>query len=564
MRRRFVRKGAGLLWRSCAVILLTLSASRISAATTPDDFAGVFPGGAVAYVSVSDLGQLIDRVERSDYLKAVLTSPQFEQARNTTPYRKAEAARALAERQLGVDPLVLVRQLLGQRISAAFYPNASHPQQPDSLAALKTDAVVLAKLRKQIDPLLVLADEVMQVSKGAHGEEIFSVGGKAFVAWSGDWLAASSRRELLDEYLVCMHETRPGSLAQDGPFAAMRVALAKSKPAASSSRRIIESYLNVAMLSQAAGGRAIPAKLDNPVASLLFGDSLEMAARSPYAALTVDTHDHGFVAAISVADSRGSLGESHRAFFPAADKPAVKPLPEVANLLGGFTIYRDFADWYVHREQLLQEQVLPGFDQFESGLANLLPGRDFGEDVLPTLGKRITFVAAPQTYEHLAAPPGVRLPGFALLIELGRPEEGADLMQLLFQSLTAIGNLGAGQQGRQPWVMTSETHGGVQISFAKYSKQPAGDSLGIVYNFLPAAARVGDHFVISSSLGLCRQLVDRLRQPEPPQTGEAVRTIDLQLRFDPLAAILADNREFLLGKLVQQGRTADQAGQEFD
>ena len=83
---------------------------------------------------------------------------------------------------------------------------------------------------------------------------------------------------------------------------------------------------------------------------------------------------------------------------------------------------RDFTGWYRHREELLREQVLPGFDQFEAGLGNLLPGKDFSEDVLPLIGSNLTFVTAPQDYSHLDGEPGVKLPGFALIVELARPE----------------------------------------------------------------------------------------------------------------------------------------------
>jgi hypothetical protein len=150
-----------------------------------------------------------------------------------------------------------------------------------------------------------------------------------------------------------------------------------------------------------------------------------------------------------------------------------------------------------------------------------------------------------------------------VVVELARPDEGADLLQLLFQTLTVVINLSAGQEGRQPWVMTSETYRDVQIAYAKYLKKPKGESLGIVYNFLPAAARVGDQFVISSSLGLCRQIIDDLKRPK--LTADALRrTIDTDLRFDPLTDIIAANRDFFMGRRVQQGRSTDEAKAEFD
>ena len=98
----------------------------------------------------------------------------------------------------------------------------------------------------------------------------------------------------------------------------------------------------------------------------------------------------------------------------------------------------------------------------------------------------------------------------AIIVELAQPDEGGALLQLLFQTLAAILNLEAGQQGRQPWVVTSETYHDVQVSYAQYLQKPSGEDLGIVFNFLPASARVGDRFILSSSLPLCKQLIDEL------------------------------------------------------
>lgn len=66
-------------------------------------------------------------------------------------------------------------------------------------------------------------------------------------------------------------------------------------------------------------------------------------------------------------------------------------------LIGGWVLHRDFAGWYKRREELLDPKVLPEFDKFEAGLANLLPGKDYGTDILPSLGNRLTFVAARRT-----------------------------------------------------------------------------------------------------------------------------------------------------------------------
>ena len=250
-----------------------------------------------------------------------------------------------------------------------------------------------------------------------------------------------------------------------------------------------------------------------------------------------------------------------------ADGRGVSPPPRVWDLIGAFTIYRDFTHWYKHREELLQEQILPGFDKFETGLANILPGSDFGEDVLPLIGKRITFVAAPQDYSHLDGEPGVKLPGMAILVELAKPDEATTVLQLFFQTLAAILNLEAGQQGRQPWVVNSETYRDVQVSYARYLQKPSGKDLGIVYNFLPASARVGDQFILSSSLPLCKQLIDALRDENTENTSGSdnagPQTLRAELRFDALAGLIESDANFFVGRMQQEGRTADEARGEF-
>ena len=323
-------------------------------------------------------------------------------------------------------------------------------------------------------------------------------------------------RALLDETVRRLdgsgEDKEAAVLDADDSYQKMAKSIDWDLPGGSSEQvRILRAYVNTALLNKATGGKPIPEKLDNALGSLLFGDLVDSLRTSPFAAATVDLSADGLLISAALARDAGKPDDAHQAFVPA-DGRGVSPPPRVRDLIGAFTIYRDFTHWYTHREELLQEQILPGFDKFETGLANILPGSDFGEDVLPLIGKRITFVAAPQDYSHLDGEPGVKLPGMALLVELAKPDEAATVLQLFFQTLAAILNLEAGQQGRQPWVVTSETYRDVQVSYARYLQKPSGKDLGIVYNFLPSSARVGDQFIISSSLPLCKQLIDALHQ----------------------------------------------------
>jgi hypothetical protein len=529
----------------------------------------LFPEGAIAFAEVRGLGEKLAQLRDSEHFDAWMASPQYRRYEASQDYRRVQAIRQIVERQLGRDIWAIAKSLLGGNVAIGVYPKDGSPR-PDVLAILRTEeADALAELRKQLDPILVLASEQFRRTESLAGIETYAFPkDEGFLAWKGNWLAVASTRPLLDGALHKLDQKSEGTsesgLSADKAYAAMVRATDWDRAEhEAEAERLVRVYVDTALLNKATGGKSIPEKLDNPVGSLLFGDVAELLRTSPFAVASVDVGASGLSVNLALARDDEKLAERHRGFVPA-EGSGVKPLPRIVDLIGGFTLYRDFAHWYSHREDLLQEQVLPGFDKFETGLANLLPGQDFGEDVLPLLGKRIAFVAAPQDYSHLNGEPGVKVPGMALVIELAKPDEGATILQLLFQTLAAILNLEAGQQGRQPWVVTSETYHDVQVSYAKYLQKPSGKDLGIVFNFLPASARVGDHFVLSSSLPLCKQLIDRLSQPaDNADAGSLPKTMLGELHFDSVAAILESNTSFFVGRMAQEGRTADEARSEF-
>jgi hypothetical protein len=544
-------------------------------AGTPADLTAVFPEKAIAFVEVSGLEAKLEQARNSDVLTAWLASPQYQRYTASNDYRRLQAVLEIAERQLGWDAWTTGKKLLGGKVAAAVYPKDGS-KQPDVLLIVQTaEPTALRELRQQLDPILVLAEEQIKRTEALGGVETFTFpDDKAFVAWKDDWLAAATSRRLLDGVLEKLTgkpgDESAGGLAADAAYQLLAKSAHWSRPQSSgetTNDRILRAYVNTEQLKNAAGGKPIPDKLDNALASLLFGDVVEALRTSKFAAATIDVAAKGVSITAAMARDSNQSAAAHQAFVPA-DGRGVLPPPPVPNRIGAFTLYRDFAHWYAHREDLLQEQVLPGFDKFETGLANILPGRDFGEDVLPLIGRRITFVAAPQDYAHLDGEPGVKLPGMALIVELAKPEEAAPLFQLFFQTLAAILNLEAGQQGRQPWVVASEAYHDVQISYARYLQKPAGENLGIVYNFLPASARVGDQFILSSSLPLCKQLIDSFRdgpdgEADKQTDAAGPQTILAEVDFDSLAELIESDSDFFVGRMTQEGRTTDEARAEF-
>ena len=260
-----------------------------------------------------------------------------------------------------------------------------------------------------------------------------------------------------------------------------------------------------------------------------------------------------------------------RALVVDPAQPLIPLIPGINDRLGTISFSRSLAKWYKAREQLMEAKLMPEFDKFETGIATFLPGKDFAEDVLPLLTGRIAFVSAPQDYSYLDGKPGVQIPAFGLVIELAKPQEGSDILSLVGQTILTIRNLEAAKHKHQPWVQASESYHDVQISFARYLQRPKGDQLATLYNFQPATALVGNRFVLSSSLGLCRQLIDAMSGSKPSEAAavEADRTKgavpNFVQEFSPTVAakLLEDNAAIIHAKNIQNGKTAEQSAREL-
>ncbi len=540
------------VWMALVVIGGLFGSQSTSAADV--DLAKATPSGAVFFAEISGLEPWIEKLQNSPIVASLPSNPQVQAFYQSPQGKKADAGRKLIETQLGMDLWALAKTLFGNRMAVALYPHDGR-KEPDAVIIVQTkEAASLNRIRERLDPLLVLIGDQTQASQGPAGSALRNYDGKLFVADKDNWIVLASTQGLMTSTVSLLagvaSETQK-SLSQDAAFVTMTQQMGD--------QHLVRSFLNLELIAKAKGGRLGPDKLDNPLASLIGGGLFELVNHSPFFGSTLDLNSERLLLTNAVAGKPESLGEKYQPLFAASDKSDAERLPAVPNLIGGFTLHRDFAGWYKRREELLQAKVLPEFDKFETGLGNLLPSRDFGTDILPAFGRNLTFLAAPQDYSHLQGKPGLQLPGLALIFDLVKPDEATEILNLFFQTISTITNLNAGQQGRQPWVLSSQSYKDVQITYGKYGQKPKGDRLPVIFNFMPAAARVGDKFVMTSSVDLCKRLVDVYSTPAA--TRKPTRDDFLfELTGESLANILEVNRGLLEARSVaQEGKTSEQA-----
>lgn len=582
-----MRACSGLRWWSwvASVGLIWAMGHTAVGADTPGRY---FPPDTVAYLEVTDLAPVIEGLKASKYLEELKTSPQFKQAQENPDLQKADAGRKILEAQLGIDLWTAAQKLLGRQVVIGVIPGEPRKQpenqakpdtkQPESTerpdgkpeekpappAAPPRDNIVIVYaeladpdcatiLKQRLDPILTLSGQPFERTTNDNGVEVLRVADKLFVGQKDLWIVVSNNRDRFESTLAAIAGGKQPNLAGVDSFQKMRQQMGDG--------HLGQLYVNSGLIAQATGGRlGIPQKLDNPLASFLGGGILEMLVHSPYAGATLDVSERGFALTAGVAGDHNALGEAYQPFFADFPKSGTRPLPQPSGMIGGFTLYRDLASWYTQREQLLAERLLPAFDQFETGISNLLPGKDLSSDVIPLLGSNFTFVAAEQKYDHLDGEPGVKLPGFAMILDLNDPEKGAEIIQLLFQTTALVSNFAAGQQGRQPWILESDVHSGVKIQYGKYLEKPSGERLPLVFNFMPAAARVENRYILATSIDLCRDLIDQLQEPANGQIVD--KNLNVEFNFAPFADIVAANQDYFQAQRIQQGISQEQASAE--
>jgi len=510
------------------------------------------PAGAMVYGEMTGLGDKFVQLRDSKTLKALLASPQYKSFTKSPNFVKAMASKGFVEGYLAMD-LWKAANLLLNDAAIALYPTENGESAALALMRMK-DAAAWAKVRERLDPIITLAGE--DVTREKKGDiEILNFQNQFYIALTPTGAAAASTEGLLQQGLAGLKGPLKAVVANDPAFVQMQRDMG--------AKHLAQVFIHMKKFGAWYGlPMAEQDKLDNGVASLLLHGVMNLAVRSPYTGITLDADEKGFALNAGIA---GDLAESRKKytwFFSDPKTPGTHDVPAVPGLMGGFAIHRNIGQWYTARESLLEERLMAGFDEFESGLGNLFPGRDVGDDIMPAFGSTFTLLAAEQTFDHFEGEPGIKLPGFALILDLDKPENGK-LFQLVFQTIVTITNIVGVEEGldREPSVMTAIVHQGVPINTIEYIQLPKGQRLNIGYNFQPCAATINGRFVFCTSLALCKALVTELRKPQ--DTKRVNRNFNFELHPRALAALVKDNRRTLVAKRIQQGKTAAEANTEI-
>ncbi|MFO0908511.1 MAG: hypothetical protein U0794_09140 [Isosphaeraceae bacterium] len=315
---------------------------------------------------------------------------------------------------------------------------------------------------------------------------------------------------------------------------------------------------------------------------LLFGGWLNTLAKAPWLSASMTWTDRTLAATLAMpAPSGGGRPAPFQGYIPPAGSGA-PGLVHVPGSILSVSLWRDLAAVWEARTELFKPEDVQNLAKLDTFAGQFFGGRDFGTGVLGATAANWRLVVALQDPKSLDPVPDVKLPAFALVADL-KPDDPdfAQRLKVAFQSFVGLVNLGAAQSKSPPLELMSETYEGVTLSTTRYMPPPprgnagngsdkaaAKDSAAVHqrHNFSPTATQVGDHFVLSSSRGLARDLVKAFKSaaaggPLKPEDGTLVAEAD----GAALAQLVTVNRDRLvMQNILEKGNQEDQARGEVD
>lgn len=533
-------------WLCCGI--LCLSAARAGA--EPIDPARLAPESAVFYAELTNLDPLLDAALDAKTREFIQNADAYKRYRESSQYPQMTAGVALLEVKLGTNWHTALRDLFGGGMAVC-----GDPANQSGFLALRCRK---PELLKKLNAALIEFIEADAKNKGRPSpvqvEEHQGVTGWSFGPNEchiilDDLLVISNKTETLKAVIDRQRDAAAKGLTSSSSFTQARA----KKPAGV----LGWSWADLTAIRKDPNvQKALSAKSDNPPAELLLGGVGDAVRQAPYVTSTLSQENNRLRLRTELPFDASQRSASRQWFFvPTGNEPGLRPQGTIAS----FSLFRDLGGLWSARETLFNETIVAQFAQADTQFGLFFSGRDFGPEVLGELAAPLQLVVAQQEYPADQPTPQLKLPAMALVLKLKHPDEFAPQLLIAYQKIIGITNIDGGQKGRPQLLLSTEDYHGAAISKATYlpDAKVSRDKAPVNYNFSPSCARRDEHFVLGSTVGIVKQLVDALKNgPAAPLTDNTALTVDAA----PLAAILADNRELLITQnMLSDGHTRDEA-----
>ena len=523
-------------------------------ASTPASVLRLVPDRADLLIQVPEPRRLVETLMTGDLFKQLQQLAALREVFDSTNAHRARQLVAYFEKEFGLPWPQLLDHLAGRGIVLRIQFESNPPQ----LLIIEGEDEKLTQAFFQLG-LKIVEEELARREvkdkpvKGAYkGFETVRIVGEFHAAIAGSALFLSNSEKALHAGLDRFQSGGAKSMAGT-PGLREAAQLLPPQP-------LVSLWLDTTKIHQFPGADAnYKTPRDNPILTVGIGQYLDVFGRTPFVCAGVYAQKDGYLATIRAPRGRDGMGADHLLHLPPTGAPGTRPLLEPRNVLYSESKYFSIANLWKERAALFNQDVVRGLEKTEKQVPPFLVGAKLSK-LLMQAGPYYRFVAAHQSKIGYKTTPKIIIPAFALVLEMREPEAFGKSMESILRGVALLTGSKANLK------LVEEQYKGCKLVGYRFPEdQPLkGDVNDVRFNFTPCFVRVGDQFVVSSTIGLCRELVDLIhKEGNAPSRGQPSTT--LASLYGPGAAAYLQTVEDLLitGATLDRAESPTEARQQI-
>jgi hypothetical protein len=242
--------------------------------------------------------------------------------------------------------------------------------------------------------------------------------------------------------------------------------------------------------------------------TVLFGGWLDVAGRAPFVTGGLLRDGDDLVWQVRMPRGRDGSAPAIAMHIPP-EGAGTPPLLEPKGVLYSSSYHLDLAKVWEDRKGLFSEKNLTDFEAFDKKSGAFLLGTPFSK-LVTQVGPTQRFLVATQAKALYTVTPRQKLPAFALVAEMREPEAFSRSLNSILRTAALLGTF------QVKLKLIEEKHGEHTLVGYRFPEDAPfkGDEENLRFNFTPCFARVGSHYVVSSTMELGHELIDLLEKED--------------------------------------------------
>ena len=501
-----------LLPRFTAGLGLLVLLAAPAAAETPSPL-GFVPDSADMLVQVKDPRRLVETAVNLDALKQLRRFPSVKELLNSTTSRRYYQFLAYFEKQLGADRLELLDRLAGG--GAVLATKFGGDPAPALLVVQGKDEQLMKKFADTA--LDVMEQELGRQDVKARPEKT-TYEGVEVVHFGKDFQAAVAGATLFlsnnDKALRAALDLHAGKSKKSMAAVAGVADAAKLLPA----DPLATLWINYdAVKQQQAVKDFYNVRLDIP-GTIIFGTLADTLYRSPFVCAALCRDKDGLLLTARMPAGRDGMGAVKAIYLPPEGQPGCRPPLAPPGVMYSESFYMDPAPFWTDRAKLFSDQQIKSLEEADKNSGRFLSGLQLSK-LLTQAGPYQRFVVADQDSAGYKTAPKQHYPAFGVVTEMRDPETFGRNLETILRGAALFATTQVKMK------MDDETYKDCPITTYRFSEDAPykADVNDLRFNFTPSFTKVGNQFVVASTVELCRHLVDELQnEAKGPTAGVAL------------------------------------------